>query len=152
MRKLFNPKDWYPSLPLDDDYLREAEEFDDFDYVDDFNIDDDSDYEEEDSYEEDDFINDEIYTGLKKIASNLGVSGRIDNNDEGKYIYSLSKKTKVVVEFYDEIDDIRLVVRGDSNSDKVNIDCLDDTTEVSNLCDDLTTAIMLIKEIQNKLM
>lgn len=129
------------------DYLSEAEDFDDFDYVDDFNVDDD----EFDEFE-DDVINDEIYTGLKKIASNLGVSGKTDNRDEGKFIYSLSNKTKVIVEFFDEINDIRLVIRGGKENEKINIDCLDDTTEVSNLCDDLTTAIMLIKEIQSKLM
>ena len=131
------------------EYLSEAEDFDDFDYVDDFDIDEPDD---EDYYDDEDFINDEIYTELKKISSNLGVAGKLDNNDEGKFIYSLSNKTKVIVEFFEEIDDIRLVIRGGKNEDKVSLDCLDDTTEASNLCDDITTAIMLIKDIQNKLM
>lgn len=128
----------YPYRPL-----HEEEEFDDFDYIDDFD-DDDFDYEEIENYD--------IIEQLKKIANNLGISGRPSNNDYNKFIYSVSSKTKVVVEFGNEITELYVTIKNSKTDKEVKVDCFDDTTELSNLCDDITTSIMLIKEISNKLM
>lgn len=128
----------YPYRPL-----HEEEEFDDFDYIDDFD-DDDFDYEEIENYD--------IIEQLKKIANNLGISGRPSNNDYNKFVYSVSSKTKVIVEFEDEITELYVTIKNSKTDREVKVDCFDDTTELSNLCDDITTSIMLIKEISNKLM
>ena len=130
----------YPYRPL-----YEEEEFDDFDYIDDY-ADDDF---------EDDYIqydNSGIIEQLKKISNNLGISGKLSTNDYNKFIYSISSKTKVVVEFEDEITELYVTVKNSKTDREVKIDCFDDTPELSNLCDDLTTAIMLIKEVNSKLM
>lgn len=130
----------YPYRPL-----YEEEEFDDFDYIDDY-ADDDF---------EDDYIqydNSGIIEQLKKISNNLGISGKPSTNDYNKFIYSISSKTKVIVEFEDEITELYVIVKNSKTDREVKIDCFDDTTELSNLCDDLTTAIMLIKEVNSKLM
>lgn len=125
--------------------LYEEETFDDFDYTDDY-ADDDF----EDDYVQYDTSG--MIEQLKKISSNLGISGKPSTNDYNKFIYSISSKTKVIVEFGDEITELYVTVKNSKTDREVKIDCFDDTTELSNLCDDLTTAIMLIKEVSSKLM
>ena len=130
----------YPYRPL-----YEEEDFADFDYIDDYAVDDfETDYIEYDTSG--------IIKQLKKISKNLGISGKPSNNDYNKFIYSISSKTKVIVEFEDEITELYVTVKNSKTDKEVKINCFDDTTELSNLCDDLTTAIMLIKEVSSKLM
>ena len=123
-------------------------------------------YEDEfDEFDEDEFDDDfdddiesagseEIAEQLKIISDKLGISGKMSKKDSNLFVYSLSSTVKVNVIFSDEIEDITTEIKNnyDSVGDNIRIDCTDDTTEISNISDYLNTAILLIKNIQDKLM
>lgn len=130
----------YSPLYEDDFDEFEEDEFDDFD--DEF----DDDIESAGS--------EEIAEQLKIISDKLGISGKMSKKDPNLFVYSLSSIVKVNVIFSDEIEDITTEIKNnyDSVGDNIRIDCTDDTTEISNISDYLNTAILLIKNIQDKLM
>lgn len=116
----------------------------------------DDDFEIEDEIEvvEDDFDNyDDILQQLKKISKNLDVSGKLNQNDDNQFIYSISSRVKLCVSFDNEIDDMYIRIEpGSKDNKKVIVKCKDDTTELSNLSDYINTATLVVKEIQEKLM
>ena len=123
-------------------------EIDDFDIVDDFI--NDSEFLDTDNADYD-----TILESLNTISSKLSISGRLDRNDDNIYIFSISSSVKVMVEFYDSIQSVETEIvnkKKAGNDYSVMIDCSDDTTEIANMSDYLNTAILLIKEIQDKLM
>lgn len=122
--------------------LYEQDDIDDFDVIDDF-------------IEDEEFIaEDGLLEQLEIISEKLSISGRLDRNDNNKYVYSISSRLKLIVEFEDgEIVDMYVDIRKSKASDESSyIDCMDDTTELSNMSDYLNTATMLVKEIEDKLM
>ena len=102
---------------------------------------------------ESDFDNyDDLRDQLKTISDKLGVSGKISQNNTNDFIFSISSHVKLHVDFDNTIDDMYIKINS-GNRDKESIfNCYDDTTELSNLSDEINTAIMVVKEIQDKLM
>jgi hypothetical protein len=100
-----------------------------------------------------DFDNyDDLRDQLKTISDKLGVSGKISQNNTNDFIFSISSHVKLHVDFDNTIDDMYIKINS-GNRDKESIfNCYDDTTELSNLSDEINTAIMVVKEIQDKLM
>lgn len=135
----------YSPLYEDDFDEFEEDDFDDFE-------DDDFDDEFEDDIES--VGSEEIADQLKIISDKLGISGKMSKKDSNLFVYSLSSIVKVNIRFSDEIEDITTEIKNnyESSGDNIWIDCTDDTTEISNISDYLNTAILLIKNIQDKLM
>lgn len=102
---------------------------------------------------EDDFDNyDDLRDQLKTISDKLGVSGKISQKDTNDFIFSISSNVKLHVEFDNAIDDMYIKIRSGERDNESTFNCYDDTTELSNLSDEINTAIMVAKEVQDKLM
>lgn len=96
---------------------------------------------------------DEIKATLKSISQKLAVSGRINPDDSNEFIFSISARVILRVTFYDKIKDIRVEIRPASRDTRqVFFKCLEETTELSNLSDYINTAVLVAKDIQDKLM
>ena len=103
--------------------------------------------------EEDDFDNyDAIRKQLSRISDSLGVSGKINQSNKNEYIYSISSRVKLYVRFNTTIRDMYVKLNPARNDGReVLINCYSDTTEISNMSDELNTATMVAREISNKL-
>lgn len=102
---------------------------------------------------EDDFDNyDDLRDQLKTISDKLGVSGKVSQKDTNDFIFSISSHVKLHVEFDNAIDDMYIKIRSGERDSESTFNCYDDTTELSNLSDEINTAIMVAKEVQDKLM
>ena len=102
---------------------------------------------------EDDFDNyDDLRDQLKTISDKLGVSGKVSQNDTNDFIFSISSHVKLHVEFENAIDDMYIKIKSGDRERESIFNCYEDTTELSNLSDEINTAIMVAKEIQDKLM
>lgn len=102
---------------------------------------------------EDDFDNyDDLRDQLKTISDKLGVSGKVSQKDTNDFIFSISSHVKLHVEFDNAIDDMYISIRSGERDNESTFNCYDDTTELSNLSDEINTAIMVAKEVQDKLM
>ena len=102
---------------------------------------------------EDDFDNyDDLRDQLKTISDKLGVSGKVSQRDTNDFIFSISSHVKLHVEFDNVIDDMYIKIRSGERDNESTFNCYDDTTELSNLSDEINTAIMVAKEVQDKLM
>ena len=103
--------------------------------------------------EEDDFDNyDAIRKQLSRISDSLGVSGKINQGNKNEYIYSISSRVKLYVRFNTTIRDMYVKLNPARNDGReVLINCYSDTTEISNMSDELNTATMVAREISNKL-
>ena len=100
-----------------------------------------------------DFDNyDDLRDQLKTISDKLGVSGKISQNNTNDFIFSISSHVKLHVDFDNTIDDIYIKINSGDRDKESIFNCYDDTTELSNLSDEINTAIMVVKEIQDKLM
>ena len=132
-------------------------------YEDDF--DDEFDTEFDDEFGDDEFddefddfeeevVSEEIANSLKTISDKLGISGKMSKKENGLFIYSISSNVKVNVRFSDEVEEVFTEIKNnyELENNNIKIDCTDDTTEISNISDYLNTAILLIKDIQDKLM
>jgi hypothetical protein len=117
-----------------------------------FNLDDE--LLDDDTIEiEDDFDNyDDLRDQLKTISDKLGVSGKVSQKDTNDFIFSISSHVKLHVEFDNAIDDMYIKIRSGERDSESTFNCYDDTTELSNLSDEINTAIMVAKEVQDKLM
>lgn len=117
-----------------------------------FNLDDE--FLDDDVVEiEDDFDNyDDLRDQLKTISDKLGVSGKVSQKDTNDFIFSISSHVKLHVEFDNAIDDMYIKIRSGERDSESTFNCYDDTTELSNLSDEINTAIMVAKEVQDKLM
>lgn len=102
---------------------------------------------------EDDFDNyDDLRDQLKTISDKLGVSGKVSQNDTNDFIFSISSHVKLHVEFENAIDDMYIKIKSGDRERESIFNCYEDTTELSNLSDEINTAIMVAKEVQDKLM
>lgn len=102
---------------------------------------------------EDDFDNyDDLRDQLKTISDKLGVSGKVSQKDTNDFIFSISSHVKLYVEFDNAIDDMYIKIRSGERDSESTFNCYDDTTELANLSDEINTAIMVAKEVQDKLM
>ena len=119
-----------------------------------FNLDDELLDDDDDIVEiEDDFDNyDDLRDQLKTISDKLGVSGKVSQKDTNDFIFSISSHVKLHVEFDNAIDDMYIKIRSGERDSESTFNCYDDTTELSNLSDEINTAIMVAKEVQDKLM
>lgn len=100
-----------------------------------------------------DFDNyDDLRDQLKTISDKLGVSGKVSQKDTNDFIFSISSHVKLHVEFDNAIDDMYIKIRSGERDNESTFNCYDDTTELSNLSDEINTAIMVAKEVQDKLM
>lgn len=100
-----------------------------------------------------DFDNyDDLRDQLKTISDKLGVSGKISQNNTNDFIFSISSHVKLHVDFDNTIDDMYIKINSGDRDKESIFNCYDDTTELSNLSDEINTAIMVVKEIQDKLM
>lgn len=119
-----------------------------------FNLDDELLDDDDDVVEiEDDFDNyDDLRDQLKTISDKLGVSGKVSQKDTNDFIFSISSHVKLHVEFDNAIDDMYIKIRNGERDSESTFNCYDDTTELSNLSDEINTAIMVAKEVQDKLM
>ena len=117
-----------------------------------FNLDDE--LLDDDTIEiEDDFDNyDDLRDQLKTISDKLGVSGKVSQKDTNDFIFSISSHVKLHVEFDNVIDDMYIKIRSGERDSESTFNCYDDTSELSNLSDEINTAIMVAKEVQDKLM
>ena len=133
-------------------------------YEDDFEDEFDTDFDDEfgdDEFDDDEFddfeeevVSEEIANSLKIISDKLGISGKMSKKENGLFIYSISSNVKVNVRFSDEVEEVFTEIKNnyELENNNIKIDCTDDTTEISNISDYLNTAILLIKDIQDKLM
>ena len=113
----------------------------------------DKNYEEDEDEIDDEFDNyDDLRDQLKTISDKLGVSGKVSQNDTNDFIFSISSHVKLHVEFENAIDDMYIKIRSGERDSESTFNCYDDTTELSNLSDEINTAIMVAKEVQDKLM
>ena len=133
-------------------YLNEDEEFDDLDFIDDFDDEDYDDDDYDDDYDEDEEEDDpdttldtETLQTLDAISSNLGIDSSM--TDEGDYEYSISDYTSVVVSNVNGVNYIHTII----SDDMCDTNCSKNTTTLSNFSDDITLAIMLCKEIKEKI-
>lgn len=118
-----------------------------------FNLDDEL-LDDEDIIEiDDEFDNyDDLRDQLKTISDKLGVSGKVSQNDTNDFIFSISSHVKLHVEFENAIDDMYIKIKSGDRERESIFNCYEDTTELSNLSDEINTAIMVAKEVQDKLM
>ena len=127
--------------------ILEADDIDDFDLVDDF-----SDYDDFDDLDDlDDETDDELterqqlqLVVLEEVADNLDVDFTIE--DDNLFSFNISSKVSVIVDVFE--NPVKFVVNID---DAEEVDCTSTTSDISELCDNLTLAIMVTKEAKQKL-
>ena len=130
--------------------ITEAEDFDDLDLIDDF---DEDEIDADEEFGDEDIIDDiEEYDGederfeiLSSVATNLNVD--YDIIAETYFRFYVSTTVTVEVELQDPDEKPVYTV----TTDETEFDCTKATTDVSDLCDALTLAIMVIKEAKEKL-
>lgn len=136
------------------DQMLEADDIDDFDLIDDFDDDDaDLDDEFDDEFDEEDIVDDiEEYDGederfeiLSTVAENLNVDYDIVAGTYFRFYVSTSVTVEVELQDPDEKPVYTVT------SDETEFDCTKATTDISDLCDALTLAIMVVKEAKEKL-
>ena len=128
--------------------ILEADDIDDFDLVDD--LDDYDDFDDLDD-DIDDEIDDELterqqlqLVVLEEVADNLDVDFTIE--DDNLFSFNISSKVSVTVDVFE--NPVKFVLNID---DAEEVDCTSTTSDISELCDNLTLAIMVIKEAKQKL-
>lgn len=130
------------------DQMLEADDIDDFDLIDDF----DDEFDDEDVDEEDVVDDIEEYDGederfeiLSAVADNLNVDYDIVAGTYFRFYVSTSVTVEVELQDIDEKPVYTVT------TDETEFDCTKATTDVSDLCDALTLAIMVVKEAKEKL-
>ena len=139
MRRLYHNKRYsrLHEAEYDDDYDSRRERLRD---IDDY---DDEDFDEFDA----DFDDDSGEGVITTVCDNLGVDYAIKKDGRQIEIY-ISDMVWVIVDFDNrnaKIIDIRITLQEDM------IQCKTNTKSAENTCDEITTAIMVIKEIKEKM-